>query len=280
MTGTLSLRGGAALLALAAAILLLIAGCVAREESAGTKIVDDDGDVRTDVSSSPASDCRPEWILLEPGLRHRNHCADGAAALHLVEIDPKLWALDAARVAPTTAPAIARDRGARFAINANFFDPEKRTLGAIVSGGRGVQSAHPVSWQSIFYTTPEGVAGIVLPEGWGAVKETVAMAAQAGPRIVVGGRPTDATRATPSARSGVCLAREKVIFFATAGIALYDVQEIAALASRSEEEGGLGCRDAMLFDGGPSAQMHLEGSGISIEGDSVPAFVLGSPKDD
>jgi exopolysaccharide biosynthesis protein len=55
---------------------------------------------------------------------------------------------------------------------------------------------------------------------------------------------------------------------------LYDVDEMTELAVRGEDRGGLGCRDAMLFDGGPSAQMYLAGSGIRIEGDRVPAFVI------
>ncbi|HEU5163395.1 MAG TPA: phosphodiester glycosidase family protein [Thermoanaerobaculia bacterium] len=260
-----------------ATILLLLGGCVAPDD-ADRRIVDDGG-ARKDVSAPPATACRADWQVLAPGLRHRSLCDEGEAALHLVEIDPDLWTLDAARVAPTTAPALARARRAPFAINANFFGTDGKTLGAIVSAGEIVQRAHPVSWESVFYTTVEGEAGIVLPDAWPGIEKTAAMAVQAGPRIVVGGRRTGATRATPSARSGVCLARDRVIFFATAGRALHDVQQIAAFAAASEDAGGLGCRDAMLFDGGPSAQMHLEGAGISIAGDSVPAFVIASPRE-
>ena len=105
------------------------------------------------------------------------------------------------------------------------------------------------------------------------------MAVQAGPRIVVDGVRTDANRAEPSLRSGVCVrAGGRVLFFATTGTQYYDVHQIAELAALAEDEGGLGCRNAMLFDGGPSAQMHLEGTGISIEGDRVPAFVLARPR--
>jgi hypothetical protein len=34
----------------------------------------------------------------------------------------------------------------------------------------------------------------------------------------------------------------------------------------------------MLFDGGPSAQMYLAGSDLSIDGDPVPAFVVARPR--
>ena len=42
----------------------------------------------------------------------------------------------------------------------------------------------------------------------------------------------------------------------------------------------MGCSDAMLFDGGPSAQMYLEtpGKKISMDGDVVTAFLVGRPR--
>lgn len=219
--------------------------------------------------------CSEGWREVEPGVRQRSHCSGGEATLHQVEIDPARWTLDAVRVTPTTAPAVARDSGAAFAINANFFDPDRKTLGVIVSGGTVVQRPHPVSWQSIFYTTSKSKAAIVLPEQWPTVRDAAAMAVQAGPRLLAGGRATGATRGNPTLRSGVCLtADDRVVFFVTTMRRLYDVDEMTALAARSADRDGLGCRDAMLFDGGPSAQMYLAGSGISIEGDRVPAFVV------
>src|SRR5688572_2651697 len=83
--------------------------------------------VPTDSSSVPQaaeSVCDGEWRDVEPGLRRRSLCTDGEATLHLGEIDPARWTLDAVRVAPTTAAEVARDGGATFAINANFFDPD------------------------------------------------------------------------------------------------------------------------------------------------------------
>ncbi|MCA1732556.1 MAG: phosphodiester glycosidase family protein [Acidobacteria bacterium] len=262
----------------AALVLLLLSTCVASERPVEREIADDSPAGAGAVASSP-KDCSPEWRELETGLRHRNHCKRGEAALHLVEIDPRLWTLDAARVPPTTAPAVARESGAHFAINANFFTPERKTLGIIVSSGQSVQKPHPVSWQSIFYLTADGSAAIVLPERWPAVQSEATMAVQAGPRIVVDGKRNQVARATPSLRSGVCLTGDRrIVFFATMRSHFYDVHEMVDLAALNEGAGGLGCRDAMLFDGGPSAQMHLEGAGISIEGDLVPAFVIARAK--
>jgi exopolysaccharide biosynthesis protein len=257
-------------------LLLSLSACGDPAPSAYAPAAADSEAGDTTASTEAVAECSGDWRELDPGIRHRDLCESGEAALHVVEVDPDRWELDAARVEPTTAPALARATGARFAINANFFDPKRRTLGAVVSGGESIQRPHPVSWQSIFFLNEQGEAAIVLPAAWPGA-EGVRMAVQAGPRIVVGGKTTDASRATPSMRSGVCLARDRVIFFATAG-RLYDVQEIAALAAAPEDGGGIGCRDAMLFDGGPSAQMYLEGSDISIEGDRVPAFVIARPR--
>lgn len=274
------MRGWPQMLKSATAILLLtfLGGCVEREEPGDRTDGAPSPAVAASDSSSSTSACHSEWRELDPGLRHRSLCDDDRIGLHLVEIDLRRWNLDAVRVAPTTAPEAARASGAPFAINANFFDTERKTLGAIVTSGERVQRPHPVSWQSIFYFSDDGTAAIVLPKDWDAVKAEAIMAVQAGPRIVVRGRKVDVSQASPSLRSGVCLASDRrVIFFVTGPMSFYDVHEMVDLASRAEGEGGLGCHDAMLFDGGPSAQMHLEGSGISITGDRVPAFVLARP---
>jgi hypothetical protein len=258
-----------------AIVLLLAAACSEGESPARA--------ASSEVSSRAASRREPAcdggWREVEPGLRHRSLCTGGAATLHQVEVDRARWTLDAVRVAPTTAPAVARDGGATFAINANFFDPDRKPLGVIVSGGKVLQRPHPVSWQSIFYTSPRLKAAIILPKEWPSVRDNAAMAVQAGPRLIAGGRVTGASRGNPSLRSGVCItANDRVIFFVTTMRRLYDVDEMTQLVARSEDRGGLGCREAMLFDGGPSAQMHLAGSGISIEGDRVPAFVVARPR--
>jgi exopolysaccharide biosynthesis protein len=260
-------------------VLLLAIACSDAERPAGSARVEDALQEATGIGATGAV-CDDGWREVEAGLRQRSLCSGGEAMLHLVEVDPDRWTLDALRVEPTTAPTVARDSGAAFAINANFFDPDRKTLGVVVSDGETLQRPHPVSWQSIFYTTSAGNAAIVLPERWDAVQGDAAMAAQAGPRLVAEGRATGATRGKPSLRSGVCLtADDRVIFFVTTMRRLIDVDEMTDLAARGEDRGGLGCRDAMLFDGGPSAQMHLAGSGISIEGDRVPAFVIARPRD-
>ena len=56
--------------------------------------------------------------------------------------------------------------------------------------------------------------------------------------------------------------------------------EIARIARRDEVDGGLACRDAMLFDGGHSAQIYLDGENkrVHVDGDFVPAFIYATKR--
>lgn len=238
------------------------------------------------VSQEKADDarrCVDEWQQVDQGARYRTAGCRGDGSgfqLHVVEVDPNLWAIDAVdgprrRMADAVAAA-----DARFAINANFFDVNDRSLGVIVSGGKTVRRVHPVSWQSIFSIDRDGNARITRRDDWERVRSDVVTAVQAGPRLVVDGEKNRVAKAQPSLRSGVCITGEgKVRFFVTARGSYADVHEMVELAAKSESEDGMGCSDAMLFDGGPSAQMYLDtpGKTISMDGDVVTAFLVAKP---
>ena len=213
-----------------------------------------------------------KWTGVAEGVEYRTlNCDDVHFDLHLVRVDPKLAKIDAI----VRLGATADDFGAHslFAINANFFDEQFRPLGVVMSGGRELNPPHPVSWQSVFSVDDEGRAQIVPVKEWtGELRENAVAAAQCGPRLVIDGKANEVERAQPDARSGVCIEPSgKVVFFATPKDSQFDVHQMVNLAASS-----LGCRDAMLFDGGPSTQMFLRGSNgtVEVEGDKhVPAFV-------
>lgn len=230
-------------------------------------------------SESPTIPCIREWRELEPGLRYRSSgCSESSDGpeLHLVELDPAQWEIEAIETKPMTTAEAARRAGAKFGINANFFDEQQRPLGLIVNDGKALNPLHPVSWQSVFYIDAEGVSGIQPQEKW-PPGGRVATAVQCGPRLVINGEKNDVERAEPSLRSGVCITRDdKLVFFASGASGFFDVHEMVAKAADREL---LGCRDAMLFDGGPSAQMFLDSSiDITAEGDLVPAHLIARPK--
>ena len=248
-----------------------------RGKSTGAAVTNRSPDADEDESS-----CVREWREIDPGARYRTAgCRDDGFDLHVVELDPKRWTIDVQTGARRPISAAVDSSDARFAINASFFGVDDRPLGVIVSSGRALQKAHPVSWQSIVSISREGRARIVTREDWPALEDDSFAAAQAGPRLMIGGAKNRVKKAEPSLRSGVCLTREGAIrFFVTAAGRYLDVHEMVELAARSEADGGMACHEAMLFDGGPSAQMFLDTAGrkIDMSGDVVPVFIVAKPR--
>lgn len=223
-----------------------------------------------EVNEKPAVQCVNDWTAVARGVEYRMLNCDPSRgfALHLVRVDPRVASIDAVVRPGRTAQSVAQTEHASFALNANFFDDKFRPLGVVVSAGKLVNPPHPVSWQSVFAVTRDGQASIVPVADFSA--ENIAAAAQAGPRLVIDGKANDVLKARPDLRSGVCIEPDgRAIFFATPLESQFDVHEMVSLASRD-----LACRDAMLFDGGPSTQMFLAGR-VTVEGDKrVPAYVI------
>lgn len=270
---------------LAIFFLVSILGCSERrpEDSAPPSPIE----ARSASPENPSDDeerCVAEWEQVDEGVRYRTAgCREEGStfALHVVELDPKRWSIDAVdgQRRPMADAVAAAD--ARFAINTNFFDVNDRSLGVIVSGGKTLRRVHPVSWQSIFSIDREGEARITRRDDWVQTPPEVVTAVQAGPRLVANGARNQVAKAEPSLRSGVCISSEgKVRFFVTPPGRYADVHEMVELAATSETDGGMGCLEAMLFDGGPSAQMYLDtpGKKISIDGDVVTAFLVAKPR--
>lgn len=226
--------------------------------------------------------CVPAWQQVDDGVRYRTSgCHGDEFDLHVVEIDPASWTIDVVTGERRPMRAAVAETGARFAINANFFDVDDRTLGLVVTNGRVIQPPHPVSWQSIFSISDRGAPSITTREEWKRLASGTAAAAQAGPRLVIGGARNTVAKAAPSLRSGVCITGDrKVRFFVTPQDRILDVHEVLELAAKTEDAGGMSCHDAMLFDGGPSAQMHLDTRGrkFTIDGDRVPVYVVAKPR--
>lgn len=232
-----------------------------------------------DAGAQTSRPCVAEWQPVADGVDYRAlNCSDSRFDLHLVRLDPKKVMLEAVVTKGRTAQSVAA--GALFAQNANFFDTDFRPLGVVMSAGQSLNPIHPVKWQSVFYTTREGKAAIVPVGEWPAAREKAFTGVQAGPRLVIAGERNEVAQAKPAWRSGVCIAGDgRVLFFVTPPGAMFDVWEMVDFAANAETAGGLGCRDAMLFDGGPSTQMFVGGSEpIHVEGDkNVPVFLVGKP---
>jgi uncharacterized protein YigE (DUF2233 family) len=233
----------------------------------------------------PSGECSTDWKRIATGIDYRAITCLGSSGdldVNVVRLEPKFFTLDVAYVSGgSTARREADQRDARFVINANFFSGDRRPLGVLVRSGVEVQGRHPASWQSIFLVDRDGVFRIVRVSDWPRYRSRAWMAVQAGPRIVVKGRANKVNKSYSAARSGVCLQHDgDVLFFTTPQDRKFDMWETVRIAQRSEGKGGLGCYDAMLFDGGHSTQMYLAGDDktVHVAGDPVPVFVFAKRK--
>jgi hypothetical protein len=233
--------------------------------------------------NGPHGECRGDWERVANGYEIREiRCLgdEDDLDLYVVRIDPEKWTLDTAVAGGDTARGIARQKGARFVINTNFFDAARKPLGAIVRSGEQVRAPRATSWQSIFLIRKDGGARIILPDQWSSYKARTWMAVQAGPRLVKGGRTVRVSQSYAAARAGVCIQKDGALtFFATPQSRKFDMYEISRIARRGEIDGGLECGEAMLFDGGHSVNFFVDGDErVSIEGDQVPVFIYGTKK--
>jgi uncharacterized protein YigE (DUF2233 family) len=237
------------------------------------------------VTQAEPSACDETWQDKGDGLRYRKHGCEKEGDefdLHVVEFDPSKWQFDALATTPMKASSAMKQSGAAFAINANFFDEARKPIGLIINGGKQQQPPKDVSWESMLLFDKSSRGSIVVPKTFDAAKADAVTGVQAGPRLTIDGKPNSAEKAQPSLRSGVCLTKsDKVTFFVSSEGGYHDVHEMIELASRPEADGGLGCRDAMLFDGGPSTQMAINAGSFSLvlDGDDVPAFVVAKPRE-
>lgn len=234
--------------------------------------------------TAPTADCPVKWETVKPDLEYRTiRCIGDPDSLdvHVVRIDPRKWNLDTlVRRGGVYARGVAIDEKALFAINANFFDRARAPLGVIVRSGNVVQQPRSTSWQSIFLVSESGRPRIVLPDAWRQHRDTAWMAVQAGPRLVANGHTVQLKPNYSAPRAGVCIQWDRdLLFFATPPSTKFHVTEMARIARRKEDQGGLACRDAMLFDGGHSINLYVaRDNPLTIQGDPVPVYIYARPK--
>ncbi|MBI3947338.1 MAG: phosphodiester glycosidase family protein [Armatimonadetes bacterium] len=239
--GTLSRRGAAArrrwllvaITGMGAAVSVGLAGCLTR----------------------PAEGQDPA-----PGLSYRRleiaASAEGdAAELHALRVDParyRIRLVTAGAGDTATARRLAVSSGALAVINGGFFDEDFRPLGLRVARGRRLRPLRRADWG--VFLIRDGHPEIVHTRDYRP--EGVSEALQCGPRLVVRG---EITRLKQQSAQRACVGIDRqgrVVLAVTRGHDV-DATYLARALRRPEEEGGLGCRDALNLDGGPSAQMFV-----------------------
>ncbi len=156
---------------------------------------------------------------------------------------------------PLTAEQFARETGATAVVNASFFDIDGSPMGLLVVDGERRQKLRKVDW-GVFAVDDDGGVRIVHTDAW-AGEDGVAQAVQSGPRLVVAGEVVD-LKPQAAERTAVCRRADgKVDIVVTRRAATLD-----AFARFLHDEG---CVDALNLDGGPSTQLFLGRSGVSID---------------
>jgi len=208
------------------------------------------------------------WQALAPGLAHRTLVAPGSGLLP-ARYSLEAFRVDIARFRPVVADArrgtqrqtatvetLAQERRALLAVNGSYFDEHRRPLGLLVEEGKLIRPLRRADWGVLYVRA--GKAALVHTREFrerGIDPRELEFAIQVGPRLVSGGRtlklkPQWADRAAIGILPG-----GELVGVVNRGGAV-ESNELARVMARSPREGGLGCREAVMMDGGPSAQLY------------------------
>jgi hypothetical protein len=146
-------------------------------------------------------------------------------------------------------------------INGGFFMPGYTPLGLLIVDGRETNPLRKADW-GVFMI--QGNQAKIIHTKEFLPDRNISQALQVGPRLVVDGRELT-LKPQVARRSAVGVTyNNRVILVNTDDTDSY-AQDLARVFRLSDDEGGLGCRDAMALDGGPSAQMYVEFKWMKID---------------
>lgn len=165
--------------------------------------------------------------------------------------------------------------GDAIATNASFFDEAGKTMGMVVDRGRSIGGRRLSRWAAFVV---DGAQARVVPGT--TLEDDVAhdLVVQGLPRLVVGGA-VPRLKPQRAERTAVCVANERVVLIVTTS--RVDASEFARFLAAAPATGGLGCVDALNFDGGSSTQLaaHWGGFEARVGGAwGVPNALVLTPK--
>jgi hypothetical protein len=212
--------------------------------------------------------------------------ADGVEYARLLgDIDGHAFRIDLERAGlrvlaaggPTTrreVAKIARRLPAAVAINGSFFDETDKAMGLVVDQGRLVSRGRYKPWGALVVkdrraslTTGADVKLDDQPD----------LVIQGWPRLVVDGVVAK-LKPQAAARTAVCAEQQHVTFVVVPE--KVDATVLALTLAKSERQGGLGCKQALNLDGGPSTQLSAKLGALSVRVDGgwgVPNALVAIP---
>ncbi len=212
----------------------------------------------------------PTWTEATRGVEYtRLLSGDGQA----FRVDLKQVALRVAKPADSArVGAMARGTSAVIAINGGYFDPQFRSLGLLISDGAVKNPLRKADW-GVITVDKRGRARLVHTRDY-KPSRTTNFAIQAGPRLVVKGRPLK-LKPQRGRRTALGITRDGrhiVIFIADRRLLLPKLARVM--------RDMLDCPNALNLDGGSSTQLWSSLPGIkNVGGAHVANGVLVVPKE-
>jgi exopolysaccharide biosynthesis protein len=223
------------------------------------------------VGQSPFTPPSKSWKIMDEGFEVRSMQFQGLPFQSPFKIRALRVELDrfAVRVIDTRdfgvsrmdVKTMAQKAQAVAAINGGFFFPDYKPLGLLIVDGRETNPLRKADWG--VFLVQNNVPKIVhtkefLPD------KNISQAIQVGPRLVVGGRELTLKKQI-ARRSAVGITYKNQVILANTEETEAYAQDLARIFWLPEDDGGLGCRDALTLDGGPSAQMYVEYKSLKID---------------
>ena len=209
-----------------------------------------------DTGAGSARGRPARFVPVAPGIAHATFEVqpDNAEAFtgHAFNVDLDVVDL---RLIPAGGPSsrrpvaeIVAQYPAVVAINASFFDTDGRAMGLAVDEGRVLGSGKRRTWGALVIDDRNAriMLGAEIKDDHG-----YRLVVQGIPRLVVGGK-IQPLKPQLAERTAVC-AKGNVVVLVVSTKA--ETTPFARFLADPPDQGGLGCRDALNLDGGPSTQL-------------------------
>lgn len=202
------------------------------------------------------------WTELEPGIAYREVAVPTTESWGPGQLQVFRISLKTHRLAPIDArqpkrqrasvETLAKGASALLVVNGTYFDERSRPLGLLIGDGHALNPLRRADW-GVFYVH-KGEAHLVHTKAWRSAPVNAAeFAIQVGPRCVVEGQPLK-LKPQVARRAALGIQRDGSVLIAISKGELLS-GDLARVMAASPSEGGLGCRDAVMLDGGGSAQL-------------------------
>lgn len=218
------------------------------------------------------------WVRLTEGLEYRGGLFSAGKEGEAFEYDAvrvdlrvlEIRVIDARDCChgPATVLQMARKTNALAVINGGFFDEHQKPLGLVIANYKQRNPLRRVTWWGVFFLE-QATPKIALTKRY-KPKEDVGQALQCGPRLLVAGHVPKKLKPQVVRRSAVALDGSGRVVLLCTRSSRVSAGLLGRFLGLDESKGGLGCRDALNLDGGPSSQLFLEAGPreVHIEGGS------------